>query len=145
MRRGTPQAQLVSPPLSSASFRLARPPLRNVCADAYWAVCARGARRGCGWWNTAQRLLAAGGKSPARRDKRDMFRNVLVARAVHLLPVHGKGEKVHGLGLEPCSFWPEPCAFWAGSRRAVYCRNWNTCKVIFSVYTRQPCTQVPVL
>jgi hypothetical protein len=60
--------------------------------------------RGCGWWDTAQRLLPARGKSPARRDKRYVLQNVLGVKAVYLLPVHGSGEKVHGLGREPCSF-----------------------------------------
>jgi hypothetical protein len=40
-RRGTPHGQHVSPSLSYASFRLARPPLRNVCAEAYLADCTR--------------------------------------------------------------------------------------------------------
>jgi hypothetical protein len=66
------------------------------------------------------------GKSPARRDKRDMLYNVLVSRAVYLLPVHGPAEKEHGLGFKPCSFLSKPCSFWVGTRLAS--RNWNTCK-----------------
>jgi hypothetical protein len=58
------------------------------------------------------------GKSNAGRDKRDIMYNVLVARAVYLLPVHGSGKKEHGLGLKPCAFWPEPCSFGAGTRLA---------------------------
>jgi hypothetical protein len=58
------------------------------------------------------------GKSPARRDERDVLYNVLVSRAVYLLPVHGSGKKEHG--LTPFPFGPVHGA------RAAY-RNWNTC------------------
>jgi hypothetical protein len=47
------------------------------------------------------------GKSPARREKRDILYNILVARVVNLLPVDGSGKEEHGLGLKPRSFWPE--------------------------------------
>jgi hypothetical protein len=64
-RRGTPQALLVSPPQSGANFGLARPSLRNVCAEAYWAECASDVGRGRGLWDTTYRiLLAIGGRAP---------------------------------------------------------------------------------
>jgi hypothetical protein len=70
-------------------------------------------RYGTGLWVGGHCLaIIAGytGKSPARRDKRDILYNVLVSRAVYFLPVHGLGKKEHNLGLKPYSSWPKPCS-----------------------------------